>query len=73
MPTNKANTAQAKARAITTLRTPPTRATKLAGREVIRLSPDDQKCFVEVLLSPPEATPALKRAFAWHRHMVKAG
>ncbi|WP_141055847.1 DUF1778 domain-containing protein [Tepidiphilus succinatimandens] len=31
---------------------------------VIRLSLADQECFAQALLSPPESTPALKRAFA---------
>ena len=31
---------------------------------VIRLSLADQECFAQTLLSPPEPTPALKRAFA---------
>ncbi|CUB07435.1 MAG: DUF1778 domain-containing protein [Tepidiphilus sp.] len=31
---------------------------------VIRLSLADQECFAQALLSPPEPTPALKRAFA---------
>src|SRR5665647_324539 len=32
--------------------------------EVIRLSLADQQCFAQALLSPPEPTPALQRAFA---------
>ena len=32
--------------------------------EVIRLSLADQDCFAQALLSPPEPSPALKRAFA---------
>ena len=31
---------------------------------VIRLALADQECFAQALLSPPEPTPALKRAFA---------
>lgn len=31
---------------------------------VIRLSLADQECFAHALLSPPEPTPSLKRAFA---------
>lgn len=31
---------------------------------VIRLSLADQECFAQTLMSPPEPTPALKRAFA---------
>ncbi len=38
--------------------------------EVVRLSLAVQKCFAEALLSsPPEPTPALKRAFA-HRNKL---
>ncbi len=32
--------------------------------EVIQLSMADQECFAQALLSPPEPSPALKRAFA---------
>lgn len=32
--------------------------------EIIRLSMADQECFAQALLSPPEPTPALVRAFA---------
>jgi uncharacterized protein (DUF1778 family) len=39
--------------------------------EVLRLSLEDQKRFAEALLSPPKAVPALKRAFARHRKLVK--
>ena len=38
--------------------------------EVLRLSLADQERFAQVLLSPPKATPALKRAFARHRKLV---
>lgn len=31
--------------------------------EVVRLSLADQVCFAEALLSPPQTTPALERAF----------
>ena len=40
--------------------------------EVIRLSLADQESFARALLSPPEATPALKRAFARHQELVSA-
>jgi uncharacterized protein (DUF1778 family) len=40
--------------------------------EVLRLSLADQERFAQVLLSPPKATPALKRAFARHRKLVSA-
>ena len=32
--------------------------------EVVRLSLADQECFAQALLSPPQASPALERAFA---------
>ena len=38
--------------------------------EVLRLSLADQECFAHALLSPPKATPALKRAFARHRKLL---
>ena len=37
--------------------------------EVIRLSPEDTLRFVEALLSPPEPTPAMVRAFEHHRRL----
>ena len=40
--------------------------------EVLRLSLADQERFAQVLLSPPKATPALKRAFTRHRKLVSA-
>ena len=39
--------------------------------QVIRLSMEDQRAFAEAILNPPEPTPALRRAFALHREMVK--
>lgn len=39
--------------------------------EVIRLSMADQQRFAEVLLSPPEPTPALKRAMARHDALLR--
>ncbi|RMX08858.1 DUF1778 domain-containing protein [Corticibacter populi] len=38
--------------------------------EVVRLSVEDQKNFAQALLSPPEATPALKRAFSRRRKLI---
>jgi uncharacterized protein (DUF1778 family) len=35
--------------------------------EIIRLSVEDQRRFAELLLNPPEPTPALRRAFKRHR------
>ncbi len=40
--------------------------------ELIRLSLSDQKCFAQALLSPPEAAPALKRAFVRRRKLISA-
>ncbi len=39
---------------------------------VIRLSLSDQECFASALLSPPKATPALKRAFARRKKLLNA-
>jgi uncharacterized protein (DUF1778 family) len=39
--------------------------------EVIRLTRDDQACFAKALLSPPKATPALKRAFECRSKLLK--
>ena len=41
--------------------------------DVIRLSLADQECFAQALLSPPKPAPALKRAFARRRKLVRAG
>ena len=38
--------------------------------EVIRLSLVDQERFAQALIAPPEAAPALKRAFARHRKLI---
>lgn len=40
--------------------------------EIIRMSLANQERFAQALLSPPKATPALKRAFARHRKLVIA-
>ena len=40
---------------------------RIEQAQVIRLSLEDQKAFVEAILSPPEPTAALKRAFMRHR------
>ena len=37
--------------------------------EIIRLSVEDQRRFVEAILNPPEPTPALRRAFQRHRKL----
>ncbi|WP_434525301.1 DUF1778 domain-containing protein [Photorhabdus asymbiotica] len=40
--------------------------------EVLRLSLADQECFAQALLNPPEPTPALKRAFARRRALLRS-
>lgn len=40
--------------------------------EIIRLSLKDQECFAQALLSPPEPTPALQRAFARRHKLLRA-
>ncbi len=40
--------------------------------EVIRLSLADQECFAQALLSPPQPAPALKRAFARRKKLLRA-
>ena len=40
--------------------------------EVIRLSIADQQCFAEALLNPPAPTPALERAFARRKLLLKS-
>jgi uncharacterized protein (DUF1778 family) len=40
--------------------------------EVIRLSLADQECFAQALLSPPQAAPALERAFARRNKLLRA-
>lgn len=40
--------------------------------EVIRLSRSDQECFATALLTPPQPTPALERAFARRKKLLRA-
>ena len=40
--------------------------------EVIRLSLAVQECFAQALLSPPKPAPALERAFARRRKLLRA-
>lgn len=40
--------------------------------EVIRLSRADQECFAQALLSPSQPAPAVKRAFARRRKLLRA-
>ena len=44
----------------------------IAQAEVVRLSLEDQRCFAEALLSPPEPAPALVRTFARRRQLLGA-
>jgi len=39
--------------------------------EVIRLSLADQKCFAQALLSPPQPSPGLQRAFARRSKLLR--
>ncbi len=39
--------------------------------EVVRLTLKDQESFAQALLSPSKPTPALKRAFARHRKLLR--
>lgn len=38
---------------------------------VVRLSMADQVCFAQAILSPPKPAPALKRAFARRRKLLR--
>jgi uncharacterized protein (DUF1778 family) len=38
---------------------------------IIRLSLEDQQRFVDLLLNPPEPSPALKRAAKAHRRLIQ--
>lgn len=40
--------------------------------EVVRLSLSDQQSFAQALLGPPEPAPALKRAFARRKKLLRA-
>lgn len=40
--------------------------------EVIRLSRADQECFAQALLSPPEPSPALKRALERRTKLLRS-
>jgi uncharacterized protein (DUF1778 family) len=40
--------------------------------EVVRLSLADQECFAQVLLSPPQPSPALERAFVRRSKLLRA-
>lgn len=38
--------------------------------QIIRLSVDDQRRFVDLLLNPPALTPAMKRALKAHKRLI---
>jgi uncharacterized protein (DUF1778 family) len=40
--------------------------------EVIRLSLSDQECFAKALLTPPQPTPALARAFSRRSKLLRS-
>ncbi len=40
--------------------------------KIIRLSLADQECFAQALLSPPQPTPAMERAFARRNKLLRA-
>jgi len=40
--------------------------------DVVRLSLADQECFAKALMNPPKPVPALKRAFARRRKLLRA-
>jgi len=40
--------------------------------EIIRLSLADQECFAQALLSPPQPSPALERAFSRRNRLLRA-
>ena len=43
----------------------------IEAAQIIRLSVEDQRAFAEAILTPPEPTPALRRAFRRHRQLIK--
>lgn len=44
---------------------------RIEQSQVLRLSLEDQRAFVEAILNPPEPTPALRRAFLRHRELIE--
>lgn len=40
--------------------------------QIIRLSIEDQRAFVEAILNPPPLTPAMEQAIARHRRLITA-
>jgi uncharacterized protein (DUF1778 family) len=43
---------------------------RVEQEQVMRLSLEDQRAFVEAILNPSEPTPALRRAFRRHRELI---
>jgi uncharacterized protein (DUF1778 family) len=43
----------------------------IAETDLVRLAVEDQRRFAEAILDPPEPEPALRRAFARHRRLVR--
>ena len=39
--------------------------------DIVNLSPADQECFANALLSPPSSSPALNRAFDRRRNLLR--
>jgi hypothetical protein len=46
-------------------------AKRTVAEKLLRLSLADQELFAKVLLAPPKPTPALRRAFARRRRLVR--
>jgi uncharacterized protein (DUF1778 family) len=44
----------------------------IAETDLVRLAVEDQRRFAEAILDPPEPAPALRRAFARHRRLVRS-
>jgi uncharacterized protein (DUF1778 family) len=44
---------------------------RIEQAQVIRLSLEDQRAFVAAILDPPDPAPALRRAFARHRELIR--
>ena len=40
--------------------------------EIIRLSPVDQRCIAEAIISPPPISPTLEQAFKRHSELVQS-
>jgi uncharacterized protein (DUF1778 family) len=44
----------------------------IAETDLVRLAVEDQRRFAEAILDPPQPAPALRRAFARHRRLVRS-